>query len=371
MRRIVLAGGGHAHALALVPLCRAMGKDAQVVMVSPNRLTPYSGMIPGTIEAIYTRGELQIDLQDLAARAGARLVRQEAIGLDPARRLLRTGSGELLPYDVLSLNIGAPMRRILQPSEDVAYVKPVDPFLDWIERLDAEGRESVELCVVGAGAAGVEVACALHRRFRRISEGRAFDFRIALLEAGPRILAGYPDSLAGKVVRELAAMGINVCVNFRAESHSGGEIVASGGNRLRADKVVVAAPVRAPDALGGMPLELNATGFVAVNRFLQAATHPDMFACGDVCDVRGMNYPKAGVFAVRQAGVLAHNIAAACRSQKMREFPPRKRYLSIISLGAKRAIASYGKWFWLGRWVWLWKNRLDKSFMNRLAEARA
>ena len=67
---IVLVGGGHAHVLALLDLAAA-GLGAAVTLVSPQRLTPYSGMLPGHIAGLYRHDEIHIDLDALCRRAGA------------------------------------------------------------------------------------------------------------------------------------------------------------------------------------------------------------------------------------------------------------------------------------------------------------
>lgn len=51
--------------------------------------------------------------------------------------------------------------------------------------------------------------------------------------------------------------------------------------------------------------------------------------------------PKAGVFAVRQAPVLARNLIALHRGQPLARYLPQKNYLKIISLGDTMALAEW------------------------------
>ncbi|KAG2431237.1 hypothetical protein HXX76_009765 [Chlamydomonas incerta] len=107
-KELVLLGGGHSH----VEVLRALGPaaapvapshapptaaapppvpspPARVTLISRGRWTPYSGMLPGWAAGFYSFEEVHIDLQRLAAYAGARLVLGEATGLDlQGRRVL-------------------------------------------------------------------------------------------------------------------------------------------------------------------------------------------------------------------------------------------------------------------------------------------
>ena len=370
MKEICLVGGGHTHALAAKPLSTLMCGRARITLISPEPYTPYSGMMPGTVETVYAEEEFRIDLERLAENCSIRWVKDEVSSIDPKRRTLTTGSGKSLLYDVASLNTGGAMRRVLETGADVMCVKPIEPFLAWLSWLDSYKEGELDVCVVGGGAAGVEIVCAIRERIIRRFGKFPFDCRITLLEAGPTILSGYPEGMARRVGRELAAKGINIYVNSKVVEHKNHRLQTEAGESIDADKVILATPTEASKSMETAKLELNADGFIAVNRYLQSTSHPDVFACGDACGMHGLDFPKAGVFAVRQARTLAHNVAAHCQgSAPLREFPPRKTYLSIINLGSRQAIASYGRWFWKGKWVWLWKHCLDKSFMNKLARA--
>lgn len=368
MRRVCLVGGGHTHALALGPMAAALRGRAEITLVSPSRHTPYSGMVPGTIERVYGDREFLIDLESLARRHSVRWVPDEAVSLDTRRNVVGTRGGALLRFDVASLNLGGVTRPVGRLGADAVHVRPVGRFLDWLGWIDEYAGGEHSLCVVGGGAAGVEVACALQQRVRRRLGTLPPGFRIAILEAGERILPGYSAGFVARIARVLARKGVDVLVRHRADEYRDGSVVTAGGESVRADRVILATPVGAPGFLGDSGLALDGRGFVTVNRFLQSVSHPDVFACGDVCEVAGMGYPKAGVFAVRQARTLAGNLVAHLgQGRAMAEFPARPEYLSIISLGNRTAIASYGRRTWMGRWVWAWKNWLDRSFMRRLA----
>ena len=72
VKRLVLVGGGHAHVEVLRRFGRAPLPGVEPVLVSPHRLTPYSGMLPGLVAGHYEHAAVHIDLERAARFAGAR-----------------------------------------------------------------------------------------------------------------------------------------------------------------------------------------------------------------------------------------------------------------------------------------------------------
>ena len=99
-------GGGHAHLQVLADLAARPLPGAEVALVSPSAWHHYSGMVPGFLQGRYAEADLTIDLASLAARARVRLVEAMAERIDASRRTVDAG-GERLPFDVLSLDVGA------------------------------------------------------------------------------------------------------------------------------------------------------------------------------------------------------------------------------------------------------------------------
>ena len=95
MKRLVLLGGGHAHLFVLEAFAREQ-PDARVSLITPDALTPYSGMMPGVIAGHYDYRQACIDLAPLAARAGCALRLDAAVSLDAGQRQIRLASGELV-----------------------------------------------------------------------------------------------------------------------------------------------------------------------------------------------------------------------------------------------------------------------------------
>ena len=105
-KHLVLVGGGHAHVFVLEAFARRPEPGLRLTLVARDRLTPYSGMLPGHMAGIYPRQAMQIDLERLARRSGAALVGGEAVAFDRAGRRVLLKSGGALAYDWLSIDIG-------------------------------------------------------------------------------------------------------------------------------------------------------------------------------------------------------------------------------------------------------------------------
>jgi len=113
-------------------------------------------------------------------------------------------------------------------------------------------------------------------------------------------------------------------------------------------------------------LATDESGFICVGPALQSISHPGIFAAGDVAAYHD-GRPKSGVFAVRAGPVLADNLRAACNGTPLRLWTPQQRALYLISTGGRHALAVWGTWSFGGRWVWLWKNLIDRRFVRRFS----
>src|SRR5260370_2077713 len=127
---LVLVGGGHAHGHVLKSFGMRPMPGVRVTLVTRDVETPYSGMLPGYVAGHYSLDECHIDLGRLARLAGARLIRDEAIGLDRAHCALLCDAHPPIRYDVLSIDIGSAPRshHVPRAAEHADPVKPIDPF---------------------------------------------------------------------------------------------------------------------------------------------------------------------------------------------------------------------------------------------------
>ncbi len=118
------------------------------------------------------------------------------------------------------------------------------------------------------------------------------------------------------------------------------KLVLDNGETIEFDEVLWVTGADAPDWLKESGLDVDQTGFIRANDYLQSTSHDDIFAAGDIVNVVNHPRPKAGVFAVRQGKPLNENLRRALLNQPLRAFSPQKTLLALISTGDKYAIAT-------------------------------
>jgi len=363
MKRLLLLGGGHAHLQVLQAFAREPLAGAEVLLVSPQAQLFYSGMLPGCIAGRFQADDCSIALAPLAAAARVAFVEAAATALDVNTRRVTLSNGTVAEYDVLSLDTGATQQRDRIPGarEHALFLRPIEHFVRLQAGLQAlAARRVLDVVVVGAGAAGVELALALRQALAGAEE-RA---RIALVTGGPVPLAGYADAVVGRAQRALAQRRVTVlreaCTAIDAQA-----VHLANGARLACDAAVVATGAEAPPWLAGSGLTLDAQGFVATGPTLQSLSHANVFAAGDVASRGDAPHARSGVHAVRAGPALGLNLRRYVGGGTLQPYTPPARTLSLIACGDGEAIAAWGQWSAQGRWVGWWKDRIDRGFVAR------
>jgi len=360
--QLILAGAGHAHAQVLQAWARAPVPGVALVVVSPHRLAPYSGMVPGWLSGTYAYEDIVIDFEALCRRAGARWVTGTIDRLDPDTRTLHLVDGTVLPYDWLSLNIGSTL--MPPPSTEGLVILPMRPLAALQAQIDAlqrvvrsDSRHTPwRVMGVGGGAAGVESLLAIIHRLRAGQPHRPVTG--TLLSRGPVLLPGYAPAAQRQALTALTQAGVLVRLNTPwtdAWRHEADVVLWATGAEAHAWQ-------RDPSRRGS--LSVSPAGFVCINEHLQSVSHDRIFAVGD-CAQWTTPLPKAGVYAVRMGPVLAHNLGAALRGQPLQRYRPQATFLSLLATADGKAIATRGRLAVSGRWSWRWKDHIDRAFVGR------
>ena len=374
LKDLVLIGGGHSHAIVLKLLGMNPIPGLRVTVVARDLHTPYSGMLPGLIAGHYGFDDAHIDLAPLARFAGARLYHDEAIGIDLATRAVLCRDRPAVPYDVLSINVGArPSLAVAGAPVHGVPVKPIGALVARWEQLQARvyaARRPLQIGIVGAGAAGVELTLSMQHALRRLlaEAGRPDDTpTFHLFGSTGSILPTHNRRVGARFMRVLRERGIQVHAGARVAAVAQGTLRVEDGTTHAVDEVIWATEAGAPRWPAAAGLAVDRDDFIQVADTLESTSHPGVFAAGDVAAV--VNHPreKAGVFAVRQGRPLHANLCRAVRGKPLKPFRPQRAFLSLITTGDRYAVASRGPWSLEGRWVWKAKDWIDRRFMDRFS----
>ena len=358
-------GGGHAHALVLRKLAMARPAGVRVTLISSAAFTPYSGMLPGLLAGHYRFEETHIDLLRLCQWAGVRFLDDTVTGLDPQARRLSCARRGALGYELLSIDIGAEPELDSVPGAR-QYATPVKPVAGlwrrWTYLAKDLPRRGSRIAVVGGGAGSVELALAIAHRLREDAP------QISLYCGAARILPGYSRGTRRRVARQLAALGVALYCDRRVVEVSAGTLHFGEGDSRSFDTLIWATGAGAAPWIKDSGLPVDGRGFMSTHDTLQSTGFPNVFGAGDIATQCRHPRPKAGVYAVRQGPVLAANLLAFAAGRRLREHRPQRRFLSLLALGPKRAVAERNGLSAQGAWVWRWKDRIDRRFMRRFQD---
>ena len=369
-KQLVLAGGGHSHALvlrlwAMQPKRRPPGL---ITLVNRHSTALYSGMVPGLVAGLYSPDECAIDLRRLCALTGVSFVQAEITAVDLARQELVLAGRPPLAWDLLSLDVGAEVGvaeggESGEDSPGPVPVKPLEPFMAWCQGLEAPQA----IAIHGGGAAAVEVALALGHRGLKPS----LRLRGEQLHLGSRAANRLGESL-------LKAAGVSIVRNSRKEQALAN--ASAPDSNQSPSPALACTGSRGPSWLEASGLPTNTAGRVLTEASLQVKGLPAVFACGDCGVIDGNPRAASGVWAVRAAPVLAANLerwldhgprqGAAAPSPRLKPWHPQARALQLLGDGGAingrpMAIAFWGPIAWgPSELLWRWKQAIDQRFME-------
>jgi NADH dehydrogenase len=300
----------------------------------------------------------------------------EATGIDVVRHRVALADGKSLSYDILVLAAGATHAYFghdewaeFAPSlKSIADARRIRSRLllsfEQAEMSDdpAERKRLMTFVVVGGGPSGVELAGAIAElaRYTLVKDFHRIDAKsttVILLEAGPRILAAFPEELAVYARRKLESLGVTVRENCAVKNISRDSVVA-GDDTIPAGLAVWAAGVKASPAGKLLGVPTDKTGRVVVNRDLSVPGLSNVYALGDVAlvlDKAGKPLPGLAQVAKQEGYYLGRALAKKIRGgAAVPDFEFHNRGNAAI-VGRQSAIFDFGWSHLKGALAWfLW-----------------
>lgn len=364
MKKLVLLGGGHAHVHVLQSFAQHK-INAEVTLITPYARQIYSGMLPGWLAGHYQVEDLTISLAPLAKAAGVTLIETFCDGLDLERQEIICRNGQpnrqRIAFDYLSIDVGSVAHTAnIEGKDKMLAIRPIEDFINAMMAIKKSivarhtAGQQTNISVIGAGAGGVEIALALQYAYQQVGVA------VCLISAANTLPSTTTTAAHAALKRANIALYNGVATKV-TDDH----VALENGIQVASDFVVAALGAKAPTWPRESTLACDTHGYILVNQYLQSCSHPNIFAAGDNASMENMPRPKSGVYAVRAGPPLAENLRRAINGGVPKPYTPQTRSLYLISTGGQHAIGAWGKFSWQGKWVWRWKDKIDRAFVAK------
>ncbi len=323
---VVIVGAGFGGLRAARALRRA---PVDVLLVDRNNYHLFQPLLYQVATAGLEPEEIAKPVRAILRRSPSFDFRMVAVtGVDFAERRLHTGDGPIA-YDFLVLACGAQTNFFgLSGVEQQGFALKDIPgaerirnhvlscFEEAMFEPDSERRRALlAFVVVGGGPTGVEMAGALSELIRLVlvKDYRRLDLkdvRILLLEAGSRVLAGFPPRLSEAAAATLWRKHVEVRHGATVADYDGAAARLKSGEVIPARTLIWAAGVRAAPLAGALGVPTAHLGRVVVEPTLQLAGHPEVYVIGDSAflEAQGPSLPMMAPVAIQMGKTAAGNI---------------------------------------------------------------
>jgi NADH dehydrogenase FAD-containing subunit len=379
---VVVIGAGFAGLTAVKALATA---PCRVTLIDRRNYHLFQPLLYQVATAALSPADIATPIRSILRRQrNAAVLMARVDGIDRAARKVMFGKRSL-DYDYLVVATGA--RHAYFGHDDWETVAPglkkIDDATHIRRRLllafelaetsedPAERGALLTFVVVGGGPTGVEMAGAIAEiaRHALVDDFRAIDpkqARVILVEAGPRLLPTFPESLSAEARRALEKLGVEVFLGKPVTECTGQGVVVAG-QFIPSRCVIWAAGVAASPAARWLGAAKDRLGRVQVEADLAIPGNPEVFVVGDAASVAlpgGGSVPGLAP-AAKQMGAHA---ARVIRARIAGAAPPaafRYRHIgSLATIGRAAAVADFG---WLrvrGRLAWLLWGIIHVGFLN-------
>ncbi|RIW38334.1 hypothetical protein D3H55_01985 [Bacillus salacetis] len=332
--------------------------DVEITLVSPSKYQYYPELFSGYIEDRYTKEEIRVDLERAAKEAGVIWKKGAILSIDPVQKLALTAGGEILDFDLLSIDIGSMTSGTDKTplTEDIYTIKPNYQFTASIDAI----RLADNLVITGANRAAVEIGSSLQSW--RMQNG--LHNSLTLISPNKLLSDKMTPNASAKIVQLLTEKGI--------ELHLGSEIQAIRENKIllpqqeiHFDKMLWAQDPKAPDLFKLSKLPVDHNGFLLIENTLQVKKYPFIFGTGECAVMEGMRpYSHSFYTSIKQGNVLYTNIKGFLGTGEGELYTGHIPKLSPLELGRYHGLAVFNNRTFHGKIPWLLRQLENKRLLK-------
>lgn len=369
--RVVVIGAGFGGLQAVKGL---KDSGAEITLVDQRNHHLFQPLLYQAATSVLSNTEIAWPIRSMMAkRSDVTTLLGRVCGVDLEAKTVALEDGDHLPFDTLVIATGARHSYFgndhwedaapgLKTLEDATHIRrKILMAFEAAERCEdpAERQALLTFGVIGAGPTGVELAGiiaelaqrTIPREFRNINTR---DARVMLIEAGPRVLAQFPEDLSAYTARALEERGVEVMLG-RPVRDCTTQGLTIGDEFIPCRTTLWAAGVAASPAAQWLGVQGDRAGRVSVNENLSLAGHPDVFVIGDTASVmtaEGKPVPGVAPAAKQQGAFVAKLVKARLRGAKLPERFSYRHLGNLATIGRGAAVVHYGKLKLTGRLAW-------------------
>lgn len=317
----------------------------------------------------------------------ARFIEAEVKRIDLDRRIVEAapakGETYAIGYEHLVLAMGGIVNTSIIPGAEFARTFKTladaialrNHVIETFERADVEPnpvekKALLTFVIIGGGLVGVELVGELTEFIGAVADlyrhvDRA-EIQFYLIEGGPHLVPEFDRDLADYAQGVLERRGVRVRTSTKVKSIERGRVHVPGPSEsepletIAAETIIASTGVVPSPLVAALPLDKDKRGRIHTEPTMRSRSRPEVWALGDcasIPDPNGKPYPPLAQHALREARVLADNIAAAVRDGEKAQLKPfvynTKGTLAALGhfkgVGRIYKLKIYGFFAW---WVW-------------------
>jgi len=367
--KVVILGAGFGGLTA----ARALSKHAEVVLIDRHNFQTFLPLLYQVSTAGLAADHVAYPIRGALRKTNVQFRMGTPEKLNSAANELTLTDGQVVKYDHLVIAMGSTTADfgIAGVKENALGMKTVGEALtirsevmrSYEEMCQQGNKENLDIAIVGGGPTGVEMAGAFAELVRGPLRSDYADaanrVRVSIIEAGPRLVPSFSESLSNRTQKDLEKLGVKVLTNTSVKEVLPNSILTLDGNTIPADTTVWAAGVKGVPAMDLLHLPVT-RGRIDVSSTLQVTGYENVWALGDIAGVVGADgvpLPMVAPVAMQQGRFLAKQIQALTAAKPLENFKYKDKG-SMATIGRHKAIVEVkgirisGPIAWLA-WLWL------------------